>query len=258
MHGLQDRPQFRPPPPSIVEGGQRAEFVCTYDYTNQWDDLQFQKVRYRFLTPPSPARLKTFRYWHGKLGKPAGADALLYRLPSLLWEIRCGESELWIVEGEKDVDTAYANNLIATTTHQGGGPGNKVTAEQAAWFMGYTGRVMVVADKDANGSGYAYAWRWRQQLIAHAALSPGQIRVVVSRVGKDLTEHYERNGGKRWHPVNPERLERAASKCTASRATGDGYGRHLAASPQKQLAKQFEEAGYSHEVARILAHKRAG
>lgn len=258
MHKRQD------PPPQRCPDKHDNEFVCTYDYRGEFGNLQFQKARYRYFYPEAAGRSKTFRYWRPGVyrgqgwewGKPTGADDLLYRLPGLLAAIRAGARQVLVCEGEKDADTAFDRGLIATTAHQGGGPGNKVTAEQAAWFMGYSGSVVIVADRDTTG--YATAWRWYQQLIAQAALRPEQFRVVVSRVGKDLAEHYERGGGKRWHTVNLKRLERVAAQWTDEVGTREGYAPRIdeqvmARKSQDALQQELMANGYGRGAALRLA-----
>lgn len=203
-----------------------TELVCAYDYRDEFGTLRFQKLRYRYLEPEKAGRPKTFRYWHGAWGKPDGADRLVYRLPELLDAIRGGERVLYIVEGEKDADTAARWGMYATSNHQAAGPGNKVTAEQAAWFQGYSGQVRIVVDKDT--SGYTLAWRWRTQLVKHAGIQPEQIRFYKARTGKDLTEHLEAGralAGLRT--VDEAEVESVAGTVSAATATREGYGAFL-------------------------------
>lgn len=225
MHKQAESRSTSPPRFIAEEGG--ADYVCKYPYYDEFGCLRFYKVRYKYRTPPSPTRLKTFRYHPRK----TDGDTLLYRLPELLDAIRGGERRVFVVEGEKDADTAARYGHIATTAHQGGGPGNKVTAAQARWFAGYGGTVYVVADHDATG--YATAARWRELLLREAGLREGQVRVQRARTGKDLHDHLTAGravAGLRNVPL--AELKRRAGEYSEGDGTRGGYGLWLV-SPKK-------------------------
>lgn len=211
-----------PVPLVITENGNKADYVFKYPYYGEFGELAFYKVRYAFRDPEAAGRPKTFRYAPRK----TDGDKLIYRLPELLEAIRGGEPRVLIVEGEKDADTAAEYGHIATTAHQGGGPGNKVTAAQARWFQGYGGQVFIVADRDSTG--YATAWRWRELMLAEAGLGESQVVLVSARIGKDLTDHLRAgrivSGLKR---LTPDQVREKAASYTTSTGTREGYGRFL-------------------------------
>lgn len=225
MQAQPERASIVRAPLGITERGHKADYVCQYPYYGELGGLQFCKVRYAFRDAEAAGRPKTFRYHPRK----TDGDTLVYRLPELLDAIRAGEPRVFVVEGEKDADTAAEYGHIATTAHQGGGPGSKVTAAQAGWFTGYSGQVWVVADNDVTG--YATAWRWCQLLI-EAGLGADQLRPVRARTGKDLTDHL-RSGraiaGLRRMTL--EDLRTRAGRFTEEAATREGYG--LFISPRK-------------------------
>lgn len=248
------------PPPKRCPDKHKNKFVCTYDFCNELGTVVFQKTRYAYLDPEAAGRPKTFRYWkpteNGRgweWGKPAGADGLVYRLPELLAAVRGGAPVIYVVEGEKDADNAVARGQVATTNHQAGGPGNKVTDEQGRWFQGYSGRVRIVADNDVTG--YATAARWRTVLLA-AGLTERQLQVVRARFGKDLSDHLAAGrspAGLRRVPLTE--LEAKAAQYSEAVGTWEGYGSYIKV---EKAAKRYEEAGYSQDMARILAYQRAG
>lgn len=159
------------------------EFVCAYDYCDEFGQVRFQKFRYR----TNCKRGKTFRYFrqNGKPGKPRGADALPYRLPELLQALRSGRKCVYITEGEKDCLSVVEAGGVATSPHQGAEQGPD--SEQCKWFAGYGGRVYVLADNDP--AGYRCAQWWLEGLVKYAGLAPAQIRFRVARVGKDVSDH---------------------------------------------------------------------
>ena len=237
MHVDRHSASISPPPKVAPNDPHKADYVCKYPYYDEFGNLRFYKVRYVYRDPEAVGRAKTFRYHPRK----TDGDTLVYRLPELLEAIRGGEPRLHIVEGEKDADTAAQHGLFATTAHQGGGPGNKVTPAQARWFIGYGGTVRIVADKD--NTGYATAWRWRELLLKEAGLGPGQIQVVVARVGKDLTDHLTAGrcaAGLRR--LTPEQVKARAGKYTTETGTREGYGRFLqrsALAPLRPIPKRW-------------------
>src|SRR5262249_48635601 len=96
------------PPP---RGDGLGEIVATYDYTDEFGDRQFQPVRFE---------PKAFRQRHWKNGEWVwglnGNRRVVYRLPDIL-----EAEEVFIVEGEKDVETLRAFNYPATCNPMGAG-----------------------------------------------------------------------------------------------------------------------------------------
>jgi hypothetical protein len=99
------------------------EFVCAYDYTDLYDRVLFQKVRYRTVD----GRGKSFAYrrpngqgrWIS--AKPDDADQYIYRLPQVFEAVLRGD-DVWWTEGEKDADSLaeHPNAGVVATSHHGG------------------------------------------------------------------------------------------------------------------------------------------
>lgn len=126
--------------------GREWAFVEWYDYTASDGSTCYRKLRFR--DPDGGA--KTFiqcvpvdgGLW--MFGRSShGVDEILYNLPEVLRTAK-GGGEVWVVEGEKDVQTAQALGLTATCNADGAGKWQPVFSEA---LKGCT-RVTVIADKD--------------------------------------------------------------------------------------------------------------
>lgn len=127
--------------------------VATYDYTDERGQLLFQIVRYE----PKDFRPRCPDGRNGWIMKKHPRP-VLYRLPEVL-----EAAIVFLVEGEKDVETLRSRGFVATT--------NAFGASQP-WLPQYTaalaGReVIIVPDNDA--SGWQYAKRAARNLLGHAA-----------------------------------------------------------------------------------------
>ncbi|MFF9908787.1 toprim domain-containing protein [Streptomyces olivaceus] len=107
----------------------------------------------------------------------APVDRPLYRLPEVAAAVRAGQT-VYVVEGEKDVESARAAGLVATCNSGGAGK----------WRTDHTGtlrgaRVVIVADRDDTGRAHARA--------VYAALAEVDcaLALVEPAEGKDLTDH---------------------------------------------------------------------
>lgn len=150
-----------------------------YDYKDEHGKLLFQVLRI-----PQPGGGKTFRQrvpdlhadkgWRWSLGdvKPT-----LYRLPEIIGALDRGEV-VWVVEGEKDVDSLVRHGVEATTAPMGAG----------RWRDEYTdhfvnAHVKIIADRDKPGQ--AHARHVADQLSEIA----GSVTILEPVVGKDVSEH---------------------------------------------------------------------
>lgn len=137
------------PPKERVEKKPQLKQVATYDFRDQNGDLLFQKVRYVDETGR-----KTFRQrkpdgkggWTYSLGD---TPKVLYRLPEVLAQAKEG-GIVWVVEGEKDVETVRAQGEVATTMPGGAGK----------WLDIHTkalkgAEVYIVTDNDGPGMKHA-------------------------------------------------------------------------------------------------------
>jgi hypothetical protein len=116
--------------------------------------------------------------WHkGLNGKPL----LLYRLPEVIKGINSGQV-LYIVEGERDVNTAFANELVATCNHGGAGKWRK----EHSRFLLNARNIIIVWDRDDAGKKHALD-------ISHSLRQigfDGTIKFQRAKAGKDLTDHF--------------------------------------------------------------------
>lgn len=114
--------------------------------------------------------------------KPAGFEPVLYRHPEVLQAIATGQS-VWIVEGEKDADSAAAIGVVATTNAQGSG---SFPRELADLFAGAT--VNVIADRDS--AGYKRAAQLHG-MLGEVGATVTLYRPAVNVDKADLTDHLE-------------------------------------------------------------------
>ncbi|MEV8265640.1 hypothetical protein AB0P00_15965 [Microbacterium sp. NPDC077057] len=210
----------------------RMREVCRYDFTDERGRLIFQKIRYTIDNPRPNERPKTFRYFDpgkyggiGGLGKPAGADRLLYNLPAVLKAIRRGDVVHW-TEGEKDADALIALGLAATSHHQGA---NHSTREQAAWLYEAPGVVLWV-DKDVDQPevGAHDAAMRHDHLRSLGYTGTIELRRARGPWGglKDVADHLAAGYTlDQAVPVNPARLAACAARWTANANRRAGYAR---------------------------------
>ena len=127
--------------PAPAETPSKRRVVARYDYTTAAGVLLYQVER----TDP-----KGFRQrrpdgkggWHYNL---EGVARTLYRLPKL-----ANAAEVWIAEGERDVETLEGLGLVATTNSGGAG---QWPQDHATHFHGK--RVVIIPDADAPGRDHA-------------------------------------------------------------------------------------------------------
>lgn len=118
-----------------------------------------------------------------------GRSPILYHAPAVHRALQAGEAVVWLVEGEKDVETAEKHGLVATTAPGGGG---------ARWdprysdFLRRAKEVVIVVDQDKIKADGSLGVGQQHGLAARAGLrSVGvAVRVVAPAVGKDLTDHF--------------------------------------------------------------------
>lgn len=122
--------------------GRTQEIVAEYDYRDESGELLFQTVRYK---------PKDFKYrkpdgngdWIWNL---QGVRRVPYRLPELI----ASEGEIYVCEGEKDVDRLVDLGLTATTCPMGAG---KWRHEYSEWLKDRD--VVIIPDNDPVGREHA-------------------------------------------------------------------------------------------------------
>lgn len=153
----------------------KRKIVATYDYTDENGKMLYQNVRYE----PKDFRQRRPDVNGGWIWKLDGVRRVLYRLPGVI-----SNDEVFIVEGEKDADTAKEKLGLCATT---GG------SAAAPWFDEYTAALtgkncVVIPDTDAPG-------RKKVRIIAHALSGKAKsVRLLEMQGAKDLTEWVEGGG----------------------------------------------------------------
>jgi hypothetical protein len=118
--------------------------VATYDYRDERGELLHQTVRFA----PKGFRQRRPDPHGGWIWNLQGTRTVLYRLPELL--AADADQQVYLVEGEKDVDRLTAAGLVATTSPMGAGK----------WRQEYTDflhdrDVVVLPDNDQAGREHA-------------------------------------------------------------------------------------------------------
>lgn len=154
----------------------RGPAVAVYDYVDEGNNLLFQVCRTADKQfpqrRPDPTR-KTG--WNWKLGD---VRRVPYRLPQLLEALENG-SPIYVVEGEKDVQTLERQGLVATCSPGGAG---KWKGEYDGFFV--EADVTIVADQDGPGEKHA-------RTVASALTGvASKVRIVQARTGKDASDHF--------------------------------------------------------------------
>jgi hypothetical protein len=140
--------------PAIATAGNGGRIVCTYNYTDENGGLLYQVVRYS----PKNFRQRRPDGHGGWIWNLHGVRRVLYHLPEVL-----EASVLFVVEGERDVETLREWGFPATTNAGGA---------KAPWLLEYTetlrGReVIVIPDNDATG--WERAATVSRHLLGHVA-----------------------------------------------------------------------------------------
>ena len=163
-------------PSSSKSKAQLGPVVATYTYTDRAGELVGRVLRYDPKAfRPQAWNPKTRRWAFG------GFPPVLYRLPQVAAAIAVG-APVYLVEGEKDADTAVNQyGEVGTSNASGGATGHFLPAH-AEQLRG--AHVVIVADRDPTGYGHAVEAADRLAGIA------ATVRTVHARAGKDLTDHY--------------------------------------------------------------------
>lgn len=155
----------------------KGNIAAEYNYTDEHGVLLYQAVRYE----PKDFRQRRPLPEGGWSWSIKGVRRVLYHLPEVLEAVAKGE-EIFICEGEKDVEAARALGLVATCNAMGAdnGTGNKWLLEFGSIFKG--ANVIVIPDQDDAGKRHA---DWvLSTLDGHAK----HIGVANPTVGKDLSD----------------------------------------------------------------------
>ncbi|XAS69923.1 CHC2 zinc finger domain-containing protein (plasmid) [Micrococcaceae bacterium Sec5.7] len=178
----------------------RFETTATYDYVDAEGNLVQQVIREECKVKAHPSKRFKQHFVDTATGeivnqKPAGFVPVPYNLPAVLAAVQAGKT-IYLVEGEKDADTAAAHKLVATTNAQGAGVFPK---ELAMWLLGYREngealqtKVRVVADRDL--AGYRRAANL-YQVLTDIGVKPTIVLPATKDPKSDLTDHFEAGYG---------------------------------------------------------------
>lgn len=239
--------------------GDKSTIVATYDYHDVNGSLLFQVVRFE---------PKSFRQrrpdgeggWTWKLGD---TPRVLYRLP----ELAAANPEEWvfIVEGEKDVESLRALGLVATCNPGGAGKWSRLADDSHL-----AGRRVAIVP-DAGDVGADHARDVARRLLGRAA----EVRIVPVPEGqKDITEWIESRDAlgpnelraaliaavAESSPASSEAIEPTPrSDRPAELGERDPDSGRLVLSSRRTLptAKSFTQEFFSHPEGRTL-HSYAG
>jgi 5S rRNA maturation endonuclease (ribonuclease M5) len=149
--------------------------VATYDYTDQDGNLLYQVVRYQ----PKDFRQRRPDGNGGWIWRK-GSRQVLYRLPEIL-----EAAIIFVVEGEKDVETLRSHGFVATTNAGGA---------KTTWLTEFTealaGReVILIPDND--GPGIERAARIARSLLHRVT----RLAILELEGAKDVSEWFEKGHG---------------------------------------------------------------
>lgn len=180
--------------------------------------------------------------------KPEGFTPVLYRHPQLLEAIANGEP-VYLLEGEKDVETAEAMGLVATTNAQGG---RSFPPELAEVFT--DADVRVVLDRDDAG--------WDRGVFLHELLSPLAQRVLLllpatTAEKSDFTDHVE--AGHELADLQEVKVSEVAAWSTLAKLRKKHQGVETAlAESLAQQAAATDVAATGKAPVKAEEHKRFG
>ena len=166
-------PQGRSLPPSHI-----------YRYTDETGNLLYEVLRI-----PTP-KGKDFRQRHpdpsgnGKhVWNMNGVRRVLYHLPEVL-KARANGETIYVVEGEKDVETMRIRGHVATTSPMGAGKWQPEFTEMLAAC-----NVVIIADTDTPGRDHARAIKEQLDEV-------GSVTTIAEPKNgcKDVTEHFDAGG----------------------------------------------------------------
>ena len=182
--GWTDKPsRYKESSTPVVQKKVSRKLVATYKFQDENGTLMYEKLRYIDENGkksfghrrPDPDMPGEFIY------DAKGVQKILYRLPHVLEAISAGEP-VWLVEGEKDVDTLVKKyGVCATTMSSGAGHWESEYSQ----ILSGASVLEIIADNDDAGKTHAMS------VAAQVRALGGTANVWVSPYGKDITDHIE-------------------------------------------------------------------
>lgn len=175
-------PAARPAKPAPAARAGLGKIVETYDYVDLDGELRYQVCRFE---------PKTFRQRHpegdGWSWNMKGVELIPYRLPEVVEQVRKGLG-VFVVEGEKDVNSLWSIGCVATCNVGGAG---KWRPEYGQWFKGAT--VIVLPDNDEPGRNHA---EQVQSMLSATASKVVTLHLPGLPDKGDVTDWIQRGGTK--------------------------------------------------------------
>ena len=182
------------PPKTVVLKPALGPIVKAYDYVDETGRLLFQVCRYE----PKDFRQRRPNGTGGWIPKIEGVRKVLFYLPAIMVSVANGET-IYVVEGERDVESLVLEGLAATCNSGGAGK----------WLPAYTetlrgADVIVVPDNDVAGAKHL-------EVVGHALQGAvNRLRVLRlpsthnGRPVKDATDFFSAGGtlGEFTHQVS--------------------------------------------------------
>lgn len=109
-----------------------------------------------------------------------GNKPVPYNLPAVIKAKNQGKT-IYIVEGEKDADTAIDLGVVGTTNHGGAGKWREVHSK----YLRGAQSIVILYDRDDEGR--KHAWQVHDSLRAVGGVE--KIQFMRAAIGKDLTDH---------------------------------------------------------------------
>ncbi len=148
-----------------------------YEYVNAVGEPVMRSCRYRYEDGTKTFRQMRYRDGEWRWGAPPPQDRPLYRLPEVLTQVANGGT-VYVVEGEKDVETLEGLHVVATTNPGGAG---KWLPHHTECLAGAT--VVVIADRD--NAGIAHALHVARELRATGSA----VEILQPAIGNDVSDH---------------------------------------------------------------------
>ena len=157
---------------------QKRREVATYDYCDEHGAVISRVVRYE---PKGFSQRRRDPAGPGWINSVAGVRKVPYRLLEVVAAVAAG-NPIWIVEGEKDVETLRTLDQVASCN---AGGARKWKDEHSEPFKGAKD-VRIIADDDASGRDHA------REVAASLRAVGARVKLCLPAEGcKDVTEHVE-------------------------------------------------------------------
>lgn len=159
----------------IYKKSVRGEVACHYEYRDENGKLLYRKTRYE------PKNFSIERFENGKwIPGISGVKRVLYNLPEVLKGMHTGET-IYIVEGEKDVETLKKHKKIATCSSFGAGK-SKWNQKDTVIFK--SANVIIIQDNDDIGK------KFSENIAISVSDVASSVKLIdLSKIWPDIPKH---------------------------------------------------------------------